>query len=144
NDDINSKLEEQLNKTKEIEDKITQIYQKEVEKRKKLIDDELNKRLNSLKKEQDAYNKHKQEVDYNRSYENQLDVINELQKKIDIASKDGSLNGQKNLKKLMNQLKEEQRKLDDLVMSKIDSDINDMFEQESNRLTDEANKAKEE
>ncbi len=44
----------------------------------------------------------------------------------------------------MNQLKEEQRKLDDLVMSKIDSDINDMFEQESNRLTDEANKAKEE
>ncbi len=29
-------------------------------------------------------------------------------------------------------------------LSKIDSDINDMFEQESNRLTDEANKAKEE
>lgn len=144
NDDINSRLEEQLKKTKEIEDKITQIYQKEVEKRKKLIDDELNKRLNSLKKEQDAYNKHRQEVDYNRSYEDQLDVINELQNKIDIASRDGSLNGQKKLKELMNQLKEEQRKLDDLVMSKIDSDINDMFEKESNRLTDEANKAKEE
>lgn len=144
NDEINSRLEEQLKKTKEIEDKITQIYQKEVEKRKKLIDDELNKRLNSLKKEQDAYNKYRQEFDYNRSYEYQLDVINELQKKIDIASKDGSLNGQKKLKELMNQLKEEQRKLDDLVMSKIDSDINDMFDQESDRLTDEANKAKEE
>ena len=144
NDDINSRLEEQLKKTKEIEDKITKIYQKEVEKRKKLIDDELNKRLNSLKKEQDAYNKHRQEVDYNRSYEDQLDVINELQNKIDIASRDGSLNGQKKLKELMNQLKEEQYKLDDLVMSKIDSDINDMFTQESDRLTDEANKAKEE
>ena len=144
NDEINSRLEEQLKKTKEIEDKITQIYQKEVEKRKKLIDDELSKRLNNLKKEQDAYNKYRQEVDYNRSYEDQLSAVEELQKKLDIAMKDNSLSGQKKVKELLEQLKEEQAKLEDLVMSKIDSDINDMFEQESNRLTDEANKAKEE
>ncbi|MGL5718484.1 MAG: phage tail tape measure protein [Paraclostridium sp.] len=138
NSTIKDAYKEQLNVTKQMEDKITEIYKQQVEKRKKLIDEELNKRLDALKKEQDAYNKTRDEQDYKKDYDKQKEIIDKLQKEIDIASRDDSLSGQKKLQELMDKLKEEQEKLQDLVQEKIDKETNDFFQDEMDRLEKEA------
>lgn len=139
---IKKAYKEQLNITKEIETQITSIYKKQVEERKKLIDEELNKRLDALNKERKAYNDARAEADYNDNYSKQLEKVEELKKKIEIAERDDSLSGQKKLQDLLKQLKEEQEKLDKIVQDKIDKDVNDMFDKESNRLEQVANDAK--
>ena len=53
--------------------------------------------------------------------------------------RDTSLQGQKKVKELQKLLADAQKELDKFTQNKIDSDINDMFEQESDRIT-EANK----
>ena len=136
-------LKEQLSKTKQIEDEITKIYQKEVEKRKKLIDEELKKRLDAINKEKEAYNKSREEAKYQDNYNDQMDKIQNLEKQLEIAKKDTSLAGQKKVQDLLKQLQEEQKKLQDMVQDKIDDQVNDMFDQESDRLQSEADKAKE-
>lgn len=140
---IKNAYKEQLNVTKEIEDKILEVYKKQLEERKKLIDEETDHKINSLKKQQDAYNKAREEADYNRQYEDQLATVEELQKKLDIAMKDNSLSGQKKIKDLLEQLKEEQSKLEEMVQDRLDDQINDMFDEEINRVEEDAEKLKE-
>lgn len=143
NSAIKDAYKDQLYTTKEIEDKILSVYKKQLEERKKLIKEELDAKLKALKKEQEAYNKYREEADYKREYEDQLEVIKDLEKKIEIAKKDTSLSGQKKLQELLKDLADEQKKLEDLVQDKIDSDVNDMFDKESDRLEEEAEKLKE-
>lgn len=140
---IKDAYKEQLNVTKEIEDKILQVYKKQLEEKKKLIDEELDAKLKALKKEKDAYNKAREEADYKNNYEDQLGVVKDLEKQIEIAKKDTSLSGQKKLQELLKDLTEEQKKLEDIVQDKIDSDVNDMYDKESERLEEEADKLKE-
>lgn len=134
---IKDAYKEQLEVTKEVEDKITAMYKKQLEDRKKALQDELDAKLKALEKEKKAYNDSRKEMDYQRDYDDQMDVMSELQRKLDIAGKDTSLSGQKKYKELLAQIKEEQRKLDDLVQDKIDSDVNNAFDQESDRLEEE-------
>ena len=143
NSTIKNSYKEQLNVTKDIEDKILEIYKKQLEERKKLIDEETDHKINSLKKQQDAYNKAREEADYNRQYEDQLATVEELQKKLDIAMKDNSLSGQKKIKDLLEQLKEEQSKLEEMVQDRLDDQINDLFDEEINRVEEDAEKLKE-
>lgn len=143
-DEDQQRLEQQLRTTKSVEEKITEILRKEIEKRKKLIDSESKNRIDALNKEKDAYSKHRAEVNYNKDYQEQLDIINELQNKLDIAMKDNSLSGQKRVHDLLKQIANEQNKLEDMVQSKIDSDINQSFNDEIDRITNSANEAKDE
>ena len=136
---IKDALKEQLNVTKDVQDKIMDIYKKQLEERKKLIDEELDKRLDSLEKEKQAYLDYRAEADYKDDYEEQLSKVMELQKKLEIAAKDNSLAGQKKYQDLLKELQEAQKDLEDLVQDKIDSDIMDKFEDEADRLEDEAN-----
>lgn len=140
---IKDSLKEQLDVVKDIENEITNVYKKQVEERKKLIDEELNKRLDAINKEKDAYNKAREEAKYQDSYNDQMDKVQNLEKQLEIAKKDTSLAGQKKVQELLNQLKEEQKKLQDMVQDKIDDQVNDMFDQESDRLQEEADKVKE-
>lgn len=139
---IKDALKEQLEVTKEVQDKIKEIYKKQVEERKKLIDEELDARLSALDKEKKAYQDYRKEVDYENDYNDQADKVNNLQKEIDRLSQDDSLGGKKRLEELLKQLKDEQKKLEDLVQNKIDSDVENMFDKESDRLESEADKAK--
>lgn len=131
----------QLNTTKEIEDKITQMYKKQIEERIKLMEKETDEKIKNLKKQKDAYNKSREEADYQRDYEDQLETVMDIQKQLEIAQKDSSVSGQKKVQELLKQLKEEQRKLEDLVQDKIDSDVNDMFDEEMDRLDKENQEA---
>ena len=125
---------EQLNATKELEDKIIDMYKKQLEERKKLIDEELNKRLDALKKEQDAYKKSREEQNYKNDFNEQADKVKEIQKQIDLARKDTSLTGQKKLKDLLKQLEEEKKKLDEITQDRIDQQVDNAFKDEEDRL----------
>ena len=137
---IKDTLKSQLDTTKEIEDKITDIYKKQVEERIEALNKETDAKLKALKKQQDAYNKYRDEVDYQNEYEEKIAEIAELQKKLDIAMKDSSLNGQKKVQELQKELAAAQKELENLTQEKIDQNINDMFDKESERIEEE-NKA---
>ena len=125
---------EQLNATKELEDKIIDMYKKQLEERKKLIDEELEKRLDALKKEQDAYKRAREEQDYKNDFNEQADKVKELEKQIEYARKDTSLTGQKKLKELLKQLEEEKKKLDEITQDRIDQQVDNAFKDEEDRL----------
>ena len=78
---------------------------------------------------------------YKNEYEDKLTEINDLQKQLDIAMRDTSLAGQKKVKELQKLLADAQKELDKLTQNKIDSDINDMFDKESERIEEENDKA---
>ena len=132
-------LKEQLNTTKEIEDKITEMYKKQVEDRIDAMNKETNKKVESLKKQQEAYNKYREEANYKDEYEEKLANINDIQKQLDIAMRDTSLQGQKKVQELQKLLADAQKELDKFTQDKIDSDINDSFDKEIDRI-EETNK----
>lgn len=140
---IKDAYKQQLEITKSVEDQITKIYEKELEERKKLIDKELKANVDALKKKKEAYNDERKETDYQKNYDKQFEEVNKIQKQLDIAQRDTSLNGQKKVKDLLEKLKEEQEKLQDIVQDKIDDDFNQLFDKEIERLEEEAEKEKE-
>ena len=119
---------EKLDATKKIEDEITKIYEKQIEERIEQIEKERDAQVESLNKAKEAYQRYRDEVDYEDSYNEQLSKVQELQAQIEVAKRDDSLSGKKRLEDLMEQLNEEQKTLEDLVQDKIDSDINTMFD----------------
>ncbi|MCC0698594.1 hypothetical protein KGF42_03865 [Clostridioides sp. ZZV15-6383] len=144
NKEIQDAYKDQLKEAQSLQEKIRDMYKKELEERLKEIDKETKAKIDSLKKQQDAYNDSRKEAKYQDDYEEQQDVISDLEKQIAIAERDTSLSGQKKLKDLQKQLKEEQKKLQDLVQDHVDDQVNDMYDKESDRLQEEADKLKEE
>ncbi|MCC0662512.1 hypothetical protein [Clostridioides sp. ZZV15-6597] len=144
NKEIQDAYKDQLKEAQSLQEKIRDMYKKELEERLKEIDKETKAKIDSLKKQQDAYNDSRKEAKYQDDYEEQQDVISDLEKQIAIAERDSSLSGQKKLKDLQKQLKEEQKKLQDLVQDHVDDQVNDMYDKESDRLQEEADKLKEE
>ena len=141
NNTIKDALKEQLDVTSEMEDKITEVYKKQIEDRIKAMNEETEAKIKEIKKQQDAYNQYREEVDYDNEYEEKLEAVTELQNKLDIAMKDTSISGQKRVKELQKMLADAQKDLDKLVQDKIDKDINDMFDKEQDRLEEENDKA---
>lgn len=132
-------LKEQLNTTKEIEEKITEIYKKQINDRIDAMNKETDEKVKNLKKQQEAYNKYREEANYKDEYEDKLSNINDIQRQLDIAMRDTSLQGQKKVKELQKLLADAQKDLDKFTQDKIDSDVNDAFEAEADRIT-ESNK----
>lgn len=141
--DIKDAQKNKLDVIKNMEDEITKVYAKQVEERKKLIDDETKAKIKAINEEKDAYNKSRKEVKYNEELKDQKDVINKLNEDIENAKRDTSVSGQKHLKELLDKLKDENKKLQDLVQNKTDEVVNEMFDKESDRLQEEADKKKE-
>ena len=118
--------DEQLDTIKSVEDKLKDMYKKQLEDRIKQIEEERDKEIEAIEKSRDArvkalqkvkdeYNRQNDEDDYNKQYEEQQNVINELNKKIALAQRDTSLSGKAKLEDLMKQLQDEQGKLQDMV-----------------------------
>lgn len=144
NQAIKDSQKEQLETTKKVQDQIMDMYRKQAEEKKKLIDEELKKKLDALSKEQKAYNDARNQQKYEDNYNDQLKTVMDMEKQLALLSKDTSLSGQKKYQELLKQLQEEQKKLEEIVQDKIDSDINSMYDSESERLQEEADKIKEE
>lgn len=133
-------LEQKLEATEKIEQEITKIIEKQVEERIKEIEKEKEAQVESLNKQKDAYNKWRDEINYEDDYNEQLSKVQELQAQIEIAKRDDSLSGQKRVEELMNELKEEQKALEDLVQDKIDEDINNMIDDQIEHIEENADK----
>ena len=125
---IKDSMSEQLDITKEIEDKITQIYEKQIEDRKKALEEQTNNIKKELEKQKQAYNDFRDEVEYNRDYQDKTAEVEKLKAQIAKVQRDDSLSSRKRLLELQKQLEEAQRDLSDLVQNKLDTDINDMFD----------------
>ena len=126
--------QQKLETTKDIEDEITKMIEKQVEDRIDEIEKERDARVEALDEAQKAYQRWRDETKYEDDYNEQLDKVNKLEAEIEIAKRDTSLAGQKRLADLMEQLKDEQENLEDLVEDKIDEDINNMFDDEKDRI----------
>lgn len=139
---IKEMQKEKLEVIKKVEDQITSMYKKQVEDRKKIIEDETKAKVDALNKEKEAYNKSRKDDDYKDQLAEQKETINKLQSQIDNASRDTSVTGQKKLQELMDKMKEEQKKLQNMVQTKTDETVNEMFDNEEKRLQDESQKKK--
>lgn len=133
-------LEQKLEATEKIEKEITKIIEKQVEERIEEIEKERDAQVDALNKQKDAYNKWRDEVDYEDDYNEQLQKVQELQAQLEIAKRDDSLSGQKRVADLMKELKEEQKALEDLVQDKIDEDINNMLDDQIDKVEENADK----
>ena len=130
-------LKEQLDTTKDIEEKITDIYKKQVKDRIEALNKEADAKIESLNKQKEAYNKYRDEIDYENDYNEKLEEVTNLQNKLDIAMRDTSLSGQKKVLELQKELAQAQKELQKLTQDKIDENINDMFDKEADRIEEE-------
>lgn len=140
---IKESYKDQLKLAKDMQDKVTEMYRKELEEKKKIIDKETSLQTEALQKRKEAYNESRKQDDYKESLTEQQNVINELQSKIDNASRDNSQTGQKRLQDLAKQMKDEQEKLKDIVQNNLDESVNSMYDKESDRIKENADKIKE-
>ena len=134
---IKDAYKEQLEVTKDIESEITKVIEKEADKRKKEIEDYTESRIKLLKEEQKAYLEMRDEQDYKKTTQNQLDEIEALREQIEIAKRDTSLSGQKRLTELTKQLIEAEKELADVTQDKIDKDYEKNINSEIEKLEKE-------
>ena len=128
---------EMLDTTEDIEKEITELIEKEYEKRKEEIEKYTDERIALLEKERKQMEELWDEQDYTKSVKEQSDEIMELQKRISILSKDTSIEGQKKLKELAEELTEAQEKLEELTEDKIRDDYSDNVDGEIEKLENE-------
>ena len=130
-------LRDQLDATKDIEEKITKVYEKEYEKRKKELEDYYDKRTKLLNEEKEAYREMRDEQEYEKGLQDQTDEIGELRKKLEIAKRDNSIEGLKRQKELAEELAEAEGNLAKYTQDKIDSDYEKNIDNEIDRLEEE-------
>ena len=143
NNEIYNAMKEQIQLITDMEKKISEIIKKQVEERKALIDEELNKRRDALQEEKELYNKKIEEENYEANLKSEKDKLLDIQAQIDKLSKDNSLSGKKRLAELKEQLAEQQKIIDDMVKQNEIDKNNELFDAEMKRLEEEAEAAKE-
>ena len=131
---IKDAYEEQLDITKDVEEQITKMYEKQIEDRIDAIKKETDTIVSELEKQKKAYKDMRDEVDYQNEYDDKVDEIAKINKQLETARKDNSLGNRKKIAELEEQLREAQEELSDMVQDKIDSDIEDMFDDKIEQL----------
>ena len=127
---VKDALKDQLNITKEVEDKLTEIYKQQLDDRKKLLEEQTNKLKTELEKQKEAYNNYRKDVEYNTDYADKNAEIEKLKSQIARLEMDDTLSNRKRIEELKDQLKQAQKDLSDLVQDKLDTDINDMYDEQ--------------
>lgn len=130
-----------LEKTKDIEEKITDMIQDQLDKRKKALEEQADKEIELINKQKEAYNNARDEEDYQKELAEQQKKISDIKKNIELAKKDNSLSGQAKLQELLEQLDEENKSLQDMVQNRTDDMMNKMFEEQTDKIQNESDKA---
>ena len=134
---IKDAYREQLKITQEIEEELTEILEKELEKRKDAVEEYTESRIKLLEEEKKAYKEMRDEQNYNESVDDQLKEIEVLRKQIETARKDTSISGQKRLAELTKELTEAEKELAEITQDKIDQDYESNIDKEIEKLEEE-------
>ena len=127
-------LNDKLSLTQDIEDKITEMYEDQLDKRKELLQKQADDEVKLIEKVREEYQRSRDTEDYEESIKEQQDVIAKLNQDIELAKKDTSLNGKAKLEELMKQLEEENKNLQELVKNRQDTLINQMFDDQIDKV----------
>lgn len=133
--------QDSLEKTKDIEEKITDMIQDQLDKRKKVLEEQADKEIELINKQKEAYNNARDEEDYQKELAEQQKKISDIKKNIELAKKDNSLSGQAKLQELLEQLDEENKSLQDIVQNRTDDMMNKMFEEQTDKIQSDSDKA---
>ena len=136
---IKDAYEEQLDITKDVEKQITKMYEKQLEDRIDALKKETSAIVDELEKQKKAYKDMRDEVDYQNEYNEKIEEIEKLNKQLETARKDNSLGNRKKIAELEKQLSEAQEELSKMVQDKIDSDIDNMFDDKIEQLEENQN-----
>ena len=131
---IKDAYEEQLDITKDVEKQITKMYEKQLKDRIDALKKETSAIVDELEKQRKAYKDMRDEVDYQNEYNEKVEEIAKLNKQLETARKDNSLSNRKKIADLEKQLSEAQEELSKMVQNKIDSDIDNMFDDKIEQL----------
>ena len=134
---IKDVYKEQLEIVESVEGKITDVIEKEVEKRKDEIESYTDEQIKLLQKIQDEYDALRDAQNYEASVEDQKKEIEKLNKLIETAKRDTSLSGQQRLNDLMKQLTEAEKELEKITQDKIDADFKNNIDSEIDKLESE-------
>lgn len=145
---------EQLETISTIEDKLKDMYKKQIEDRTKLIEETRDKELEAIEKSKDArikainkvkeeYNRSNETDDYNKEFSEQQKVIDELNQKIALAQRDNSIEGKSRVDELLEQLTEEQKKLQEIVDNRTRELTNQLFDDQIDKIEEESDKTSE-
>lgn len=125
---IEDAYKNQLETTKDIEGKISDMIKKEIEDRKDAIQKETDTIKKELEKRKKAHQDARKEADYQNEYDEKTSEIDKLKEQLETAKKDSSLGNRKKIAELEKQLADAQKDLEKLVDDKLNSDIEDAFD----------------
>lgn len=140
-DAVRDSYNKQLDITKEIEDKMKAMIEKQIEDKKKAIEKETETVKKELEKQKRAYIDMRKEAEYKNDYNEKTDEISKLEKDLANAKKDTSLGNKKKIADLEKQLADAKKDLDKFVQDKLDSDIEQGFD-DAIQNTEDKNNAK--
>lgn len=138
---IKDSYNNQLNITKEIEDKITDMLKKQIEDKKKAIEKETETIRSEIEKRKKAYQDERKEAEYKNDYEEKANNVSDLKKDLENAKKDTSLGNKKRIADLEKQLADAEKDLDKFVQDKIDEDVLSGYDKEMDAVEEKNNKA---
>lgn len=105
------------------------------------IENELKKRTNAVKtelqKQKDLYNKQFSEEDWEDSLKSEQDKLDSIQQQINNLSRDTSQAGKLKLQQLLEEYKDQQKVIDDMIRDKEKENGNDRFQEEIDKLDKE-------
>ena len=143
--EINEELEEErlerlrddLEATKDVEEELTSIYEKEYKKRKEQLEDYMDTRIKMLEDEKNAYKEIRDAQEYEKGLQDQTDEIEELRRKLEIAKRDTSLQGLKRQKEIAEDLAKAEEDLAKYTQDKIDEDYEKNIDNEIEKIEQE-------
>jgi len=125
---IKDAYENQLEVTKDIEGKISDMIKKQIEDRKEAIEKETDTIKKELEKRKKAHQDERKEAEYKNEYDEKNSEVEKLEKDLLNAQKDTTLGNKKRISELEKQLADAQKDLQKLVDDKLNSDIEDAFD----------------
>lgn len=125
---IKDAYKNQLDVTKDVEGKISDMIKKQIEDRKDAIKKETDTIVKELEKRKKAHQDERKEAEYQNEYDEKTSEIDDLKKQLETAKKDTTLGNRKKIAELEKQLADAQKELDKIVDDKLNSDIEDAFD----------------
>ena len=138
NDEIKKVENDKLSNYSDVEKQITDMVKKEVEERKKAIQEQADKEVDEINRAKEAYNRNNDQQDYDKNLNKEKQKLAEIQAQITNAQRDTSRAGQLRLQQLMDEAKQQQQAIDDMVLQHQRDMNNQQMDDQTKAIQDKA------